>query len=108
MFNPTHLVERVHALGEAVIESGHFQGSSFRAALCDLIRQIPDEWECESHRLCTTQMCPPADRIISALQHDLDENPDDPDRIILLHPMIRVALSIRSGEIETVDLRPRY
>lgn len=99
MYNPTYLVERVHVLGEAVIESGHFQGNYFRAALCDLIRQIPNEWDSEAHELCTTQMCPPADRIITALQHDLDSEPEDTDRMILFHPLIRVAMAIRSGEI---------
>jgi hypothetical protein len=99
MYNPTHLVERVHTLGESVIQQGYFQGNYFRAALCDLIRQIPDDWHCRSHELCSMHVCPPAEEIVAALQQDLDTQPDDTDRMILLHPMMRVAVSIRSGEI---------
>jgi hypothetical protein len=99
MYNPTHLVARVHDLGEAVMQQGYFQGNYFRAALCELIRQIPEDWETQAHRLCRAQTCPPADQIVAALQYDLEEQPNETDRMILLHPMIRVALSIRSGEI---------
>jgi hypothetical protein len=99
MYNPTYLVERVHTLGEAVIQQGFFQGNYFRAALCELIRQIPDDWESQAHHLCNLQMCPPAEAIVAALQKDLETQPDDTDRMILLHPMMRVAVSIRSGEI---------
>jgi hypothetical protein len=99
MYNPTYLVERVHDLGEAVIQQGFFQGNYFRTALCDLIRQIPEDWHSQAHALCSAQECPPAERIVAALQQDLDTQPDDTDRMILLHPMIRVAVSIRASEI---------
>lgn len=99
MYNPTPLVARVHELGEAVIHRGFFQGNYFRAALCELIRQIPEEWESRAQHLCTVEMCPAAEEIVAALQHDLETQPEDTDRMILLHPMIRVAVSIRSGEI---------
>jgi hypothetical protein len=99
MYNPTHLVARVHDLGEAVMQHGYFEGNYFRAALCELIREIPEDWRTQAHRLCTRQPCPPADQIVAALQYDLEEQPNETDRMIVLHPLIRVALSIRSGEI---------
>jgi hypothetical protein len=94
-----NLIERVDKLGDAVTHAQFFQGDYFRATLCGLIREIPDELDSTARELCLREECPPADRIIQGLQSDIDKHESEPHQALILFPLLRVGIAIRAGEI---------
>jgi len=70
----------------------------FRERLCEIITQIPAEWGVRARAACQ-ELQPTIEDIIAVLREDIDEHAMEPDRILLLHTLIRSAILIRSCEL---------
>lgn len=92
-------IEEIRELDDRVRRATVFHGNEFRSALCDLITEIPMLLDSEARRLCQEVFCPPAFEIVEHLQKDIDNHADNPEYAIVLYPLMRVAIAIRSGEV---------
>lgn len=92
-------VFKIQRLGEEVAGAKRITDDHFRSALCDIIRELPDSWQTNAKRICMGQACPVGTMIMEALGRDIEVNEDNIERIVILHPLMRVAVAIRSGEL---------
>lgn len=93
------LVAKIQKLGDAVERSKSFRGHQFSAALCDLIRELPQQWESETRDLCSVESCPLGGIVIDHLQRDIRSHENEIEYTAVLYPLMRVAIAIRSGEL---------
>jgi hypothetical protein len=93
------LVARIQKLGDAVERSKSFKEHQFSAALCDLIREIPQHWESSARDLCAAEQCPIGGVVIDHLQRDIHSHEDQIEYTAVFYPLMRVAIAIRSGEL---------
>lgn len=99
MYIEPDLLARIEKLDEAVSTAGVVPDDSFRTALCDLIREVPANWGSEARELCLDENCPYGATVIEHLQHDLDAHIDDLEYTRIFHPLMRLAVSIRTAEL---------
>jgi hypothetical protein len=95
----TDLTTRIQILDRAVVASAEMPNSSFREALCELIRSIPQDWESEARALCLDEDCPFGASVIEHLQRDIDAHADDLNYTLIFYPLMRLAVAIRTAEL---------